>query len=400
MESILAGTVQVEITSADVGALLTELNRWGISFWNLQYADSLTVRLQIMRTDIHMMRSCIARRGGTIKIVKSSGLYWKLKGFLKRPLLIVGAVLILFLIFWIPTKVLFITVEGNEQIPTKYIIEQANLCGISFGASRREVRSEKMKNNLMAAIPSLQWAGINTSGCTAVISVKERAVQQIETERSQVSSIVAARDGVIESCTAQSGNQLCKVGQAVKSGDVLISAYTDCGFKINATRAEGEVFAQTRHELTVLTPMDFRQKGEEISVKKKYGILLGKKRINFYKGSGILGAGCDKIYSEYYVKLPGGFQLPVALFVITVRVYDESVAFTTTELAETTARTYAQQYLLSHMISGNVLQDRTITQYQADVCILQGEYVCSEMIGRVRNEETIGNYGEDHGENR
>ena len=36
------------------------------------------------------------------------------------------------------------------------------------------IRSEKVKNSLLQRIPQLQWAGINTDGCVAVISVREK----------------------------------------------------------------------------------------------------------------------------------------------------------------------------------------------------------------------------------
>ena len=40
---------------------------------------------------------------------------------------------------------------------------------------------------------------------------------------------------------------------------------------------------------------------------------MGKKRINFYKGSSICPAGCDKIIKTYALSWPGVFTLPVAV---------------------------------------------------------------------------------------
>ena len=400
MEMSFDGKEVVEITSADIENTLGQISDYGVSFRHVMYVDSLSVKVEINKSDMKLVEAYIAKHGGSIKILRKRGLYWKMKGMLQRPLLLIGMCIIVFLVSWIPTRVFFITVEGNERITTRHIIEQANLCGIRFGASRREVRSEKMKNSLLSAIPSLQWAGINTSGCTAIISIKERTDSVVERKQPQVSSIIAVRDGVIESCTTQKGDQLCETGSVVKRGDVLISGYTDCGIKIVATRAEGEVFAQTRHELTVLTPTDYKQKGEITKVEKKYGLLIGKKRINFYKGSGISGGSCDKIYEEFSLTLPGGFQLPIAVVVCTIRTYDQSLVSAVADTAEQTAREGSYEYLISQMISGRILRDNVTTQQRAGACVLTGEYVCSEMIGRVQNEEIINKYGEDHRENR
>jgi len=396
MGGMIAGTLQIVLTSADIESVLAGLSNLGVTFHHITHTDSLTAGLEISRSDLKTVKTYISKHSCTMKIISKKGLFWSVTRLIKRPLLIAGLAVIMILVSWLPTRVFFITVEGNDTIPERHIIEQANLCGISFGASRREVRSEKMKNSLLAAIPSLQWAGINTSGCTAIISVKERTQSEPEKQTTGVSSIVASRDGVIESCTSEKGNLLCRTGQVVKQGDVLISGYTDCGITITATRAKGEIFAQTRHELTVLSPTDYAQKGELVTVEKKYGLLIGKKRINFYKGSGIPDAGCDKIYSEYYLTLPGGFQLPIAFFVTVTNVYDQSAVSASAEYAESAANTFAQQYLLSQMISGRIMRSFTNAELCDGVCVLLGQYICSEMIGRVQNEEILGNYGENN----
>ena len=211
-----------------------------------------------------------------------------------------------------------------------------------------------------------------------------------------VSSIVAVRDGVIESCTSLKGSMQCKIGQAVTKGQVLISGYTDFGLCINATRAEGEVYAQTKHEITAFQPVNYVIKGEPKSVQKNYGLLIGKKRINFTKDSGISGAGCDRIYFDNYVTLPGGFTLPIAFFVNITTDYEHSAISTSTENSAAITEQTARQYLLTHMVSGKILRENTSFSERDGVCILSGRYVCSEMIGRVQHEEIYEDYGKNN----
>ena len=77
-------------------------------------------------------------------------------------------------------------------------------------------------------------------------------MQQTDQKSAGVGSIVASRDGVITSITTTKGTPLCKAGQAVKAGQILISGYTDCGISIRADPAEGEVFAETYREMMTL----------------------------------------------------------------------------------------------------------------------------------------------------
>ena len=316
-----------------------------------------------------------------------------LLSLIRRPIMVLGIVLILLLSWYLPTRVLFITVEGNEGIPTNLILEKAAECGIAFGANRREVRSEKMKNNLLAALPELQWTGINTYGCTAVISVTEKTAPEEYVTNRGVSSIVADRDGIIYSCTVTSGNPVCVEGQAVRAGETLVSGYTDCGIRIQATRAEAEIYAQTMRQLTVKTPLDYTQKGDVYQVKEKYSLILGKKRINFSKDSGISPSGCDKMYLQYYCVLPGGFQLPISIVVERWCYRSTHSVTTASESPQLCTEDFAKAYLSQQMLSGKILGKFESGDVGDAVCTLTGRYICLEMIGRERSEEIIKHNG-------
>ncbi len=390
----LAGTVTVELTSADIPGLLKKMNSLGITLERVCVISDLSVRCTIRRSDAQRVISAAERMAASAKLVKKQGLYWRGSSLLRRPVLLVGMAIILFVCCFLPTRVLFVAVDGNEVIPANRILEQAQTCGIRFWASRREVRSEAMKNKLLSAVPQLQWAGVNTYGCLAVISVTERTATEPQVEKPGVSSIVAATDGVIRSCTATKGNLVCKPGQAVKAGQVLVSGYTDCGISIRATRAEGEIFAETMRSITVIAPTNYVQKGQQTAVKKNYTVIIGKKQINFCKDSGISHTTCDKMYKEYYLTLPGGLRLPVALAVEQHICYERDSVSVSGENMQICAERFADSYLKEQMISGQLLKKTEAVEQLENACYLKGSYICLEMIGRVQSEEIIEHYGE------
>ena len=168
----LGGMVAIEITSADPAALLTAVHNAGIGIFQTVQKDDLTLRLHIQRTHYRVIKKLCERRGNRIRLLRRIGLYWTLKGLLKRPVLLSGIAALFLLVCFLPTRIYFVQVEGNLEIPAQKILEEAENCGIRFGASRRKVRSEQMKNALLSAIPELQWAGVNTFGCTAIVSVR------------------------------------------------------------------------------------------------------------------------------------------------------------------------------------------------------------------------------------
>ena len=284
---------------------------------------------------------------------------------------------------------MFISTEGNDTVPTKLILEQAENCELKFWTRRRDVRSEQVKNELLEAIPQLQWVGVNTYGCRAVITVRERASYETDVPNGSVSHIVATQDGVVRSCTVTRGCGSCTVGQAVRKGDVLISGYTDCGLTFTAERAEGEIFALTKRSVSIVTPAKCHVQSQTDSIDTRFGLLIGKKRINFYKGSGISGATCDKMYWKYVLTLPGGFALPVALLKeSTGSCYLMQMKIQNPEMM---LKSFASDYLTDRMTDG-VIEGRSEAITETDeIFQLTGVYDCLEDIGTVR-EEKIGEF--------
>ncbi len=383
----VSGTVTLELTSADPMGTMNALQKANIPILDLEKKTELQYSFSIYRKFVKKIKKITEKRGDSLKIQGKEGLFWTVTELRKRPVLVLGLLAVLIFSLWVPSRVFFVRVEGNSAVPSKQIIQQAQLAGIGFGASRRQVRSEKMKNNLLNIMPQLQWAGVNTYGCVAVITVRERNDLQKEEAKPGVSSIVAACDGIVREMTVTKGSALCKPGQAVKAGQVLVSGYTDCGLYIQATRAEAEIFGQTQRNLTALFPTDYDVRTEKTAVIKKYSLLIGKKRINLSKDSGILGAGCAKIESEYYVTLPGGFQLPVALIVEQFISYDTVTA--SEENAEPVLQDFAESYLLQQMTAGKIEHSAEVYTELTGAYRLDGSYSCYEMLGISRIEENL-----------
>ena len=391
----VSGIIRVRVQSADTASALSAIHNAGITLFDVISEDALTLSLSIHRKQFKQLKKLLEKRGEDVQLRRNYGIYWVGKGLLKRPVLLLGLLLILAASWLIPTRIWFFRVEGNASIPTKMILEAAENCGIGFGVSRREVRSEKMKNALLESLPQLQWAGINTSGCVATISVRERDQNQLQTIKKGVSSLVAARDGVILSCTVTKGTAVCKPGQAVKAGEILISGYTDCGLSIRACRAEGEIYARTDRKLEACTPLKYSQRGETLRVIKKYSLIIGKKRINFYKDSGILDSTCDKMYLENAIILPGAFTLPIKLVTEIWTYCESSPQIASADEQEDLLTEFAQRYLLEQTTAGEILHSRVTVQGEDDILYLYGNYACREMIGRIQSEEIIkpnGNY--------
>jgi sporulation protein YqfD len=379
--NFFSSVITLSITGADISATLDTLSRNGIPLEDLRMVTELEAEMTVRRCHYRRLEMICHKRGDSLRFRKRTGLYWHLRGLLKRPVLMAGMLLYLLASLYLPSRVLFVRVVGNTSVPSRLILEAAAERGIRFGASRREVRSEKMKNALLEAVPQLQWAGVNTYGCIAEISVRERVRQEDGQNPSAFGHIVACRDGIITSCNAIRGTLVCAQGQAVSAGDILISGYTDCGLAIRAEQAQGEIYAATRHELQVIGPDFVLSKQASGQKMKKISLLVGKKRINFWKDSGIWDTTCDRMYEEYYITLPGGFRLPLALAVERFAARECSAREIPQADAETVLSGIGERYLAQIMVAGTVHSREISVTSAPGTWGLAGEYRCAEMIG-------------------
>lgn len=396
----MAGMLEVEITSAFPEETLKQAAEAGISIFSARTDQALKCAFRIHRRDYPVLMKICQKRGDSLDVLKRIGVFWSAKRLVSRPILLFGFLLLLILMLLIPTRVLFIQVEGCSAVPQRQILEAAEELGLSFGASRRQIRSEQLKNGLLSKIPELKWAGVNTKGCVAVISVRERTAAQETLEKSGgVGNVVAVRDGIVDSVTVTQGTGMCQPGQAVKQGQVLISGYTDCGRILQAALAKGEVYAKTSRDLTAVSPLTWTGREEEAQTNWDLTIILGKKRINLWKGSGIWDSSCGRISKEIPLTLPGGFRLPVTLVVERVTSYTSfPVQADADDTAEALAR-FSEAYLCDQMIAGKILSSALDCSQNSEKLTINGRYDCLEMIGREQTER-IGEYhGQTSGEN-
>ena len=383
----LSGMLTLEFTSAAPEKTIEEIMLLRIPLFNILRKDELTCQIRICRTDYRKLSGILLRRGDNWRILRKQGIFWTAEALLHRPILLFLFLLLFCSSVFLPSRIFFITVDGNTAIPDKLILSAAEKCGVRFGALRKEVRSEKVKNALLSEVPQLQWAGINTSGCTAVISVREQAEVDLAPEKKGITSLVADRDGFILSMTVTGGTAQVAPGEAVKKGQLLISGYTDGGICIRACEAEGEIIALTQRHLEAMIPQIYAFPTSNQETKYAVSLIIGKKRINLWKDSRISDASCGRMYEEYYVSLPGGFQLPVAVCVDRYLEYELREDRLPEENAQLLLQQFSEDYLIMQMVAGTILDKQQAFSSHSGLYKMEGTYTCTEMIGREQREQ-------------
>lgn len=386
-------SIRVQATTADGERFLVALTQAGIAVNRVEMDTQLDMSFSVKKSDYTKLAQIGSNRGVAVKIIASEGGRKYLSILRKRPVLTVTIALLLALTVIIPMRILFITVEGNMTVPTHRIITAATKCGIRFGAVRRQIRSEKCKNIILGEVPQLQWVGVNTYGCVARIRVKEKT-QPEEASVSTALGLCAVTDGIIRDMTVTSGSPLCEVGEAVKTGQLLVSPYKDCGSILRTERVDAEIYADTVQDLRVVTPLIYDARTGAGRENKKISVRFGKKVINLFKDSGILDTGCVKIYREHSLALGEGLRLPLTLIEHITIEYERPHKERLPEKVFSWLPAAAEDMLRSDMAAGEILRCRATSTTDNDLLFYNAQYDCYQMIAQPYNKEIVINHAE------
>lgn len=292
-----------------------------IPFWDLCHIDEEHFTLRTTRGGAELLRCAVEQSGLTAQLTvqNEAGAPVRLRGFRRRYVLLAALGVAAACIWSLSSFVWAFTVTGNDTVPTEAILRCLEKNGVAVGTPVRRIHQETLRNHVLLELTDLSWLSVNVRGCTAHIQVVERRRPPQIFSSAQRANVVASRDGLVIGVEALQGRGEVAVGDTVTAGQLLISGVSDSRFGgMRLMNAQGRIYARTWYELSLTAPLEVAQKGETARTVRRFALIAGKHRINFYTGGSILGTGCDKITAYHSLSLPFGITLPLHLAVETV----------------------------------------------------------------------------------
>lgn len=390
----LQGYVLAEIRGASPEWSLERLSGARVAFLKPQRTDAFTIRLLLLQKDLPKACAAAQRAMCELCVLKEHGFQQVFGGLLRRRLFALLLLLAMTGAFVIPNFVFFYEVVGNETVPEAQILRELQKLGVGFGAYGPNIHPQELKNRMLLQIPKLQWLTVQQSGMRARVVVRERPEAIAVEQRRAPMNVVAGKDGVITSVSAMEGNCLCRIGQAVKKGQVLISAYTDLEFTTRVCAALGEVYAETLSQKTARCPDTVLRKTPNGKNSRCIALLVGEKRWNIFANGGNSDGGCDKIIKTHMLTLPLGLTLPIGLEIVERRGYDLTPAPLEEDAAEALLEQQVTGSVQQELLAGRILEEKTALTRQGGIYELTASVRCEEMIARqvrasILKEETI-----------
>ncbi len=310
----VSGTVRLRVVCPSPERFFNLCAREGVPMWDMVRADACTISLAIPLHRLEEARALAARCGGEAAVQSVRGLP-RVRRLARRRRFVLVLLFLAAAIALISSAFLWeIRITGNETVPTGVILRALDECGFSVGQCWLRMESQALQSELISRIPEIEWVSFQIRGSRADVRVYEAAPAPEVIDNDAPVDLVASRAGVVTKLTVLQGMPMIERGAVAEPGEVLVSgAVTDRQGEQRFVHSLGSVRARTYYEMTACLPRAAAERAQNGRGRRRWALILGKKRINFYQNSGIPDAECVTIYHEYVCAIPGLFHLPVML---------------------------------------------------------------------------------------
>lgn len=347
-----------------------------IPVWDIRRQE-FTLRCRVFASDYRALRPLARKARVRMRVAAKRGLvFWGRHAGMRSSLLVSLAVFAAVLQL-LSSRVWVLRIEGNRTVPDQAIYDVLAPLGVRVGTPFSEADLPSLRLTALQQLPSLTWLAVNQQGGILTVSVTERN-ETPPPETNTPANVVSARDGTVLRINVRTGQAMVKVGDAVRSGDLLISGVTDSRVGAHLKHAQGTVTARTSRTLTVSVPLC-----EPISVPThtivRPTLTVFGLSVPLYTDTTLIGH--PEKTSEAHVLTAAGVPLPLGLTV--ERYHYQSAATLTRTAAEAQAEAERQlQKKQDELYLTFTAEQRTVSQAEKDGCIvLTATYTGTEEIG-------------------
>lgn len=349
------GVAELRVSAASPSVYLNECVRLGLPFWNVRNEDECTLRLCLRQGDVQRAAQAAARCGCEFTLLGRTGGTKTLRAIRRRLWLCTGAAALLLLLFVSSLFIWDISVTENPTaLAEEEILAVLEEIGVGIGSYWPRLSSDMIQAEALLHLPELGYLTVNVHGSRAEVLVRGKESVPERRDEKTPTEIRAARGGIITEMRVLEGEQLANPGDTVLPGDVLVGAERS-GRRVHA---RAEITARTWHEKTACAPLTASRVQPEGLKRTRWGLILGKRRVNFSINSGICEGTCDRITQIWPLEVPGVFRLPLAIF----RETRQGLCVTETERdraeTERALRELLRESVRSELREGEILSER------------------------------------------
>ncbi len=257
-----------------------------IRLWNVKWQKNSRVSMKLGIDDFKELRPVVKKTRCKVHIVKRKGIPFILNRYKSRKAFVIGSGICIVIFFLISSFIWDISVTGNNNVSTEFILERLRENGVKTGALKFRINTDEIVENMMLQINDLARMSVSLKGTRIYVEVTERTKPPVLINKEIPCDIIASRDGVIYSIVAKEGLETVKIGDTVTKGQQLIT-----GRVYNVKNPEapplmvhsmGSVKARTWYEATAKIEQNLVTAKRTGLKKEMYSIVLFTKKIKLF----------------------------------------------------------------------------------------------------------------------
>lgn len=385
------GSVLFTITGAFPERFLNLCAQSGVGFWDLVWQDPHTLRLRVARKDARRVRAVAEKVMCDADARQHAGVPFFLAGFRRRYALLLGLFLSIAAVCVLSRFVLTIQVSGNQKVPTAAILTELSRQGVRLGAYGPGLDVRRISQESLIQLDDLAWMSVNLHGTRAEVLVREKLPDPPLRDEVTPAHVVAEADGIISHMEVLEGQPNFQEGDAVLSGEVVISGIVDLKEPKYATvdagqrtvHARGNIWARTWRTLEAEISLEAPVKSYTGEKETSWTLVVLGHSMNIFGKGGISQAGYDKITTTHTLTLPGGQVMPLALRRTECRAYETVPAPLDRMAAEALLEERLTVRLKGLVGEDGEIVETGFTAREADgMLIVTLKAECQEQIGR------------------
>ena len=310
IQNILVGYVNIVVEGYYIEKFINVCRKNNIYLLNLKRDKATLISADIPVKEFKNVAKIAKKNKCKIKIKQKKGLPFLLNRYRKRKIFAISLLFVVATLICLSKFIWNIEITGNTNISNSEILEIIKEEGLDIGKLKSKIDAKEIVETIRLKRADISWVGIKISGTNAIIEIVEADAAPKIIDEDEYCNIVATKDAMIVSISAQNGTMQVKEGDVVKKGSILVAGWLEG--KYTGTRyvhATGEVIAKVWYSETSRIYYKQNVKTKTGNIESKYSLNINNFGINFYKKLSNFEI-YDTINTEKKLKISSNFYLP------------------------------------------------------------------------------------------
>ena len=379
--NFIKGYIQIEVEGFFIERFLNTCAKEGIKLWGTKRKNKSIVTTNIHIENFKKIRKIAKKTQNKVKIKRKKGIPFIIKKYKNRKVFIFLFFTLILSICALSNFIWNIEIEGNQTITTEEILNELNQNGIKQGTLKYKIDTTKTIEKMRLKDSRISWIGMKIEGTNIKVNIVEAVEKPNIIDENEYCDIIAQKEGIITKINVTSGTALVKEGDVIEQGEKLIGGWMEGKYTgVRYMHASGEIEAKVWYISEMEENYIQQEKTKTNNQETKYGLIINKKPINFYKNLSKFEK-YDTMETKNKIKILNNFYLPIEFKKITNYEYKyEQKEYTKEELQNNITNKLEEQ-MKSNIEGKEIINKNTIIEPTENSIKVKLIYEVIEKIG-------------------